>query len=190
MAMNIPASLRAGDTYSWTETFADYPASEGYILEIILHARDKAPIVITAAASGDDYAVAISAATSKAYPPGTYHYQAYICTKTDSVITAKYTQQTGQITIHPDLTSSDSQADFRSHAKKVLDAIEALIEGKATADVLSYSIAGRSIAKMSPEELIKWRDFYKHEYELEKQAEDLQKGLDVPNKIGIRFRRI
>jgi hypothetical protein len=157
--------------------------------EIILHARDKAPIVITASASGDDHAVAISSATSSVscgnLPLSSLHLQ-----EDYGVITEKYTQENGQIKILPNLTVSDSQSDFRSHAKKVLDAIEALIEGKATADVLSYSIAGRSISKMSPEELIKWRDFYKHEYELETQTDDLQKGLDTPNKIGIRFRRI
>ncbi len=41
-----------------------------------------------------------------------------------------------------------------------------------------------------PEELIKWRSFYKTEYERELEAEAIAKGLDSPRRIGVRFRRI
>ena len=41
--------------------------------------------------------------------------------------------------------------DVRTHAEKVFEALEALIEGRPTKDVTSYSIAGRSLTRMSPD---------------------------------------
>jgi hypothetical protein len=72
----------------------------------------------------------------------------------------------------------------------VLDALEAVIEGKATSDQLSYSIAGRSISKMSPAEILQWRDLYKTEYQREMDAEKISQGIESPRRIGVRFRRV
>ena len=40
-----------------------------------------------------------------------------------------------------------------SHNKKMLDAIEAVLEGRITSDVEAYQIAGRQITKISITEL-------------------------------------
>ena len=52
----------------------------------------------------------------------------------------------------------------------MLDAIEALIEGRATKDVSSYSIAGRSLTRMTPDELVKWRSTYRAEVARQRNA--------------------
>jgi hypothetical protein len=189
--MNIPSILRAGDTYSWTESNADYPATDGWTLVIDFRAKDKPPITITASSSGSDYAISISASDSKPWVAGTYSYQAYVKKESGGIITEKHSLEIAQVEILPDLTQATSQADLRSHAKKVLDGIEAILEGKALSDdAMSYSIGGRSISKMTPEELIKWRSFYKTEYERELEAEAVAKGLDSPRRIGVRFNRV
>lgn len=189
--MNIPETLRAGDTIAWDESLSDYPASDGWTLAFALRAKDLPPITITASTSGSDYAILITAPTSKAYKPGIYSWQAYVSKGTSPDFTEKYSIATGRIEILPNLTIVTAETDLRSHAKKVLDAIESLLEGKAlSGDAMSYSIGGRSISRMSPEELITWRSFYKTEYERELQAEAQANGLDInPNRIGIRFRR-
>jgi hypothetical protein len=51
--------------------------------------------------------------------------------------------------------------DDRSHARKMLDAIESLLESRASADVLEYTIGSRHLKKMSPKELTDWRDYYR-----------------------------
>jgi hypothetical protein len=190
--LNIPATLRAGDTISWDESNSDYPASSGWTLAFVLTKYGQSLITITASADGDDYAISVLPAVSRVWVAGIYSWQAYVykASGTPILITEKYTLENGQITILPDITQAVSATDLRSHAKKVLDAIESLLEGKSTADVLSYSIAGRSISKMNPEELIKWRSFYKTEYEREVEAEGIARGEDSPRRIGVRFRRI
>ena len=189
--LNIPSQIRAGDTISWIESISDYLATAGWALAFALRAKDLPPITINASTSGSDYAIIITAPTSKAYKPGTYSWQAYISKGTSPDFTEKYSIATGRIEILPNLTIATSETELRSHAKKVLDAIESLLEGKALAgDASSYSIGGRSITKMMPEELIKWRSFYKTEYERELEAEAIAKGLDSPRRIGVRFRRL
>ena len=69
----------------------------------------------------------------------------------------------------------------------MLDLIESLLEGKATKDVSSYSIAGRSLNKMGVSELLEWRNYYKAEYnrELAKQRNENEDGSG--NTIKISF---
>jgi hypothetical protein len=188
--MNIPETLRAGDTISWNESLSDYPATSGWTLGFSLRAKDLPPITITASSSGADYAIVLTAPTTKAYKAGDYFWQAYLYKGTAPDFTERYSIASGRIEILPNLVIITSETDLRSHAKKVLDAIESLLEGKATADILSYSIAGRSISKMTATELIEWRSFYKTEYEREIEAEAISKGLDSPRRIGVRFRRV
>lgn len=189
--LNIPATLRAGDTIEWDESVSDYPASDGWTLAFVLTKYGQSLITIAAVADGDNYAITITAAISAAWTSGIYSWQAYVYKEAGSpvAITEKYTLESGQVQILPNITQATSTTDLRSHAKKVLDAIEALLEGKATADVMSYSIAGRSISKMNPEELIKWRSFYKTEYQRELEAEGIARGEDNPRRIGVRFVR-
>jgi hypothetical protein len=78
-------------------------------------------------------------------------------------------------------------SDTRSHARKVLDAIEAAIEGRAGDTVQSYTIGGRQINKMSADELIKWRNYYLAQVQTEDDAARLENGLPAQNTIRVRF---
>lgn len=186
--MNIPATLRAGDTIAWTESLADYPASEGWILAIALRAKDKAPINISTTASGNDFAVSILIAASEKYAPGVYFYQAFIVKPVSP--TEKYTVETGQIEILPNISAGTSQSDFRSIAKKNLDMLDARLSGDTSPDVMSYSIGGRSLSKRSWDELQAMRGYWKSEYEAESAKDLTDKGIRDPRHVGIRFERV
>lgn len=67
-----------------------------------------------------------------------------------------------------DVVAAD--ADRRTHAEITLEKIEAVIEGRADDDVSNYTIAGRSVGKMSPDELIRWREHYQAEVARERAA--------------------
>ena len=89
------------------------------------------------------------------------------------------------IEVKPNLSAATS--DPRTHAKIMLDKIESLLEGRADKDVSSYSIAGRSLNKMSISELLEWRNYYKAEYnrELSKQRNENEDGSG--NTIKVSF---
>lgn len=67
--------------------------------------------------------------------------------------------------------------DARSHNRKVYDDLKALLENKVQKDQISYSIAGRSVSKMQPDEILRWFRFYETRVRAE-QADDLRaRGL-------------
>jgi hypothetical protein len=78
--------------------------------------------------------------------------------------------------------------DNRSHAKKVLDAIEAVLEGRATRQDQSYSIAGRTLALTPIPDLMKLRAVYKDEYEGEVATANIRIGRASGRKIAVRFK--
>jgi hypothetical protein len=190
--MNIPATLRAGDTIEWDESNSDYPASSGWTLAFVLTKYGQSLITITATADGDDYTVSVLPAVTRAWVAGIYSWQAYVykASGTPLLITEKHTLDRGQIEILPDITQAILTTDLRSFAKKNLEMIEAALSGDTSPFVMGYSIAGRSLSKRTREELIKERSYWKIEYEREVEAEGIARGEDSPRRVGVRFRRL
>lgn len=178
-----PSSFRAGDLLAWTKSLADYPANDGWALSYtLINASSK--ITINASASGADFAVSVPAATTAAYVAGGYQWMARV-TKALEI----YTVGQGTLTILPNLATATT-FDFRSHAKTMLEAIEAAFEGKASSTQLEMEINGRRIRNFSPAEMIQWRSFYKMEVAKEAQAETLARTGKNPRRIGVRFARV
>lgn len=175
---NEPISFVAGDLVQWTKSHSDYPASAGWALTYYL-VKSGVQETIVAEASGDDFLLTITAEDSAAYAAGVYAYQAQVV-KTDEA----YTLYSGAIEVLPGFAAQTTGYDNRSHVKKTLDALEAIIEGKASKDQLSYAIAGRSISRMSPGELLDWRDAYTAEYNRELR----RAGRKKPQGIQVTFK--
>jgi len=177
---DVPQSFTVGETVAWTIKNADYPATGGTLVTTFINTTHK--FAVTATASGADHLNTISASTSGGLTKGVYAWQ------------SKYTDSGGIVTIiDTGLTevlasfSAATTLDTRSHAKTVLDAIEAVIQNRATEDHQSMSIAGRSISKMSLVELIQARDVYRREYALEQKAEKIARGEQPRGRIMVRF---
>jgi hypothetical protein len=65
--------------------------------------------------------------------------------------------------------------------------IESILQGKADSDVGSYSIAGRSLTKMSFAELMEARDKYKAEFTQELIKSRLEAGKPSGSTVKVRF---
>lgn len=178
----IPAQHSAGDTLDFKRYYADFLPADGWTLTVYLINADNR-YSFTGSDNGDGYhLVDVSGTTTGEWLQGTYMLRGFVSDGTD-----RYQVEEQIIEVLPDLSKHVSGFDARSHVKKVLDALEATIEGKASKDQSSYSIAGRSISRMSPEELLTWRDKYKREYQSELSAQKLAKGMDSGNLIKVRF---
>lgn len=176
-----PAFVVAGDSITWKRSLADYPASAGWVLSYrLINAAGK--IDITSAASGDDHLVSVTAVTSAAWVAGDYTWTAYV-TKTAE----RYTLGSGAITVRPNLAAQAAGFDTRSHAAKTLDAIEAVIEGRATQSHLSYSVAGRQMQFIPIPDLLVLRDKYRVEVRSEENAVRVANGLASRNRILVRL---
>ena len=137
MAVSIPTteptSARAGDTWRWTRSLVDYPAPIWTLTYTLFNAATKLSIV--AAADGTDHAVTVAAATTANYTAGRYDWVASV-----SAGSERYQVDAGVLEILPDV-SALSKYDSRSHARIMLDAIEALLESRASAGDLDLVMA-------------------------------------------------
>ena len=167
-----PLSFTAGDTVEWTKTLPDYPVSDAWVLSYCFVGASIFSVIGTN--DGTNHKIIIPASISADYVSGDYRYQAYV---TKSGIRKEIAD--GFIKIKPNFATITTSSDQRSHVKKVLDSIEAVIEGRATEYDTSYSIAGRSLSKMSLDELIKARHQYRKLYNNEILSERRKRGLST-----------
>lgn len=176
---NEPSSLRAGDTWKWTRTLDDYPAGTWTLKYRFKNATSYFEIV--AGTSGTDHSVSVAAATTAAYPAGSYTWMAWV----EGGSSEKYTVDTGTLEIDPDYRASTAAYDGRSHARKMLDAIEAWLEARDPA-VAEYEIAGRRMKYIPIAELVKLRNRYGLEVRNEDAAAAIAKGEGLGRKIQFR----
>ncbi len=174
-----------GDFIQWrrTDLGADY-ANTAYTMTYVarITGGGNTEISITGTAYGSDYLFSATSATTANFVAGYYHWQLEAVRNSDS---QRIVIDRGYFTALPDLDVNG--ADPRSHAEIMLDKIESLLQGKADADVANYSIAGRSLTKLSFDELLKARDFYKAEFLKEQVSERVRKKQGTGATIKVEF---
>jgi len=182
-----PDTLVIGDRWTWRrpDLVADYPTAD-YALTYEFHHDDGGggahAFTITATETSDDYIVEVASATTANYNSLQYKWYAFITRTSDS---ERVAVDDGYTFLVDDYANTN--ADQRTHAKKVLDAIEAVLENRASQDQMSYSIAGRSLSRMSIDDLLKFRDRYRAEYNKELQKARIKNKQNTGNTIKVRF---
>ena len=180
-----PVIIRKGETIVWkrTDLDADYPVgSYAMSWTAILESSGSTTFSATVTEVDDYYKFTLDNSNTTNYTIGDYIWALKV-TKSDDSETLII--DTGKLEVKDNIFSTS--ADQRSHAKIMVDKIESLLEGKADSDVSSYAIAGRSLNKLTPEELIKWRDYYKAEYNREVAEFRIDNGEGSGNMIKVRF---
>jgi hypothetical protein len=180
-----PETVVVGDFIQWkrTDLSTDYPNSTHtatYVARITGGGSNE--IQLTGTNSGSDYLFTVPSAASASFSPGKYFWQLEI-TQTSSgnriVVDRGYFNAVADLDVN--------QSDPRSHAEIMVDKIESLLNGKADSDVANYSIAGRSLTKLSFNELIQARDYYRKEAQKEVIAERIRRGQNSGATIQVRF---
>ena len=69
----------------------------------------------------------------------------------------------GTLEILADVSAAGAGFDPRTHAQKVLESIEAVLEGRATKDQQSYKINNRELVRTDIADLLKLRETYRAE---------------------------
>lgn len=182
-----PYEVVVGDFIQWkrSDIVADYPPSSysaEYVARITGGGESEIKLAATEPSGDDYYLFTVDSATSAAFSPGKYHWQLEI-TQTSSG--NRLVVDSGDFEALPDM--DNNQADPRIHAEVMLDKIETILEGKADSDVGSYSIAGRSLTKMSFDELMAARDRYKAEVVAHNNKELVKRGKKNGATVKVRF---
>lgn len=178
----------AGDTFKLSCSHSDYPPAS-YDIWIALRSAGLGNIDMKTGETGVTidttngiFEITVTSAATATYEPGIYRYVIYYYS-----VTERYQVEEGTVEIKPNIASISNVDDIRSHAKIVLDAIEAVIQKRATLDQMAYSIAGRTLSRMPVADLLVLRDRYKYEYLRELQAERVAAGLKPGGQIKVRL---
>ncbi len=180
-----PERIVVGDFIQWrrVDLGTDYP-NDAYTATYVarITGGGSSEIQIAGTAYNSDYLFSASSSVSENFTAGFYHYQLEMVRNSDS---ERIVIDRGTFTAAVDLDVNGT--DPRSHAEIMVDKIETVLQGRADADVLSYSINGRSLSKMPPNELVEWRDYYKREFLMEKRKERIRRKIASGATIVARF---
>lgn len=191
-----PDTIVIGDFVQWKKSnlVTDYPTSDYTVRYVArISGGGDNEIIITGTGQTDHYLFTIlnentgtgnsmTVTGSSNFTQGHYFYQLEVERNSDN---ERVVIDRGHFIVVPDLDIN--QADPRSHAEVMLGKIESLLSGKADSDVASYSVAGRSLNKMTFEELVNARDFYRREVKQEMNAIDIKHGRKGSSTIKVRF---
>ena len=172
--------MRAGDSATWRISLCDYPAGAGWVLSYALLSASAPKITFAAAADGDDHLVTLTSATTATWAAARYSMMATVSDGTD-----RATVRAADIVVLPDLTVAPNY-DGRSHARKMLEAIEAALESRATAeqlDLIELSIYNRT-SKRGQGVLLEYRSKYRAEVAREDAASGNRPGR---GRVLLRF---
>lgn len=187
-----PTAITVGDSLGWTRDHSAvvYTDSSGdeqecsataWTLKYYAAGPDGV-FNITASATGQDFIVSLTATQTANWSTGFYEWRAYAINGAN-----RYEIDRGKWELLADFTKQIKGYEARSHARIVLEAINAVMEDKATADQMSLSIGGRSLSRYSFQELL----FVKAQYEAIVAKEEAEAAVargDNPSKrILVRF---
>ncbi len=171
-----PRSFIAGETLEWSKSLANYAATE-WTLKYSLRGPGTAPADITATADGEEFLVDASSTYTAALTAGTWRLVGWVESGSekhyvyDEDVIVKAAPATGTL-------------ETRSTAKIIVDAIDALLTGKASLDQKRYRIADRELERYEPEQLLKFRTYYWNEYVKEERA---KRGGSMMRNINCGF---
>jgi len=188
---NEPEELRAGVQWEWRreDLSGDFPANGGWALKYWFKKTGATPgnFSIDATADGVNFAVTVLAATTSAYVAGDYTWAA-IVTKTTEIREV----DSGRLKILPRYDAA-ANLDDRSHVRKVLEAVEAVIENRASKtqrELVAFTIGSRGQTFDSQESksaLLELHSRYKWLASNEDARARIAAGLGNPRNIRIRF---
>jgi len=151
-----PTTARAGDTWAWRreDLTGTYPASTWTLTYVVKNVTNA--YSFAAAADGANFAITVDAATTKTFAGGNYRLFGQVANGAE-----KHTVYDGPLGIIADVFDTPTTPqDTRSWAQTSLDNINAVIQNRASTDQKRYEIAGRSLERMSVDELLKLREYF------------------------------
>lgn len=183
IATEEPKRVFNGDTIKWKRSFGDYPSSEWYLKYRLIGKTNQA---VTAAADGTGYLVTVTNTASFDWIPGNYRLVGY-AEKQDA--SERYKVYEGDLVVEFDPATAPDGTETRSHWRQVYDNLQAIIKGKANQGDSSYSVADRSVSRMTWPEVMEAYNIAAEMVRQEQAQDEARQGKSAGNLIGIGFNR-
>lgn len=180
-----PLEIVVGDFLQWkrSDLVEDYPSATHtaeYVARVTQGGGSE--IKLAGVGSADYYLFTVDSATTADFDAGFYHWQLEV---TETSSGNRIVVQRGEFRAVVDLDVNGT--DPRTHSEIMLDKIETILEGKADSDVSNYSIAGRSLTKMTFDELMVARDRYRQEVLAYRRKLRIENGKQGGATVKVRF---
>lgn len=150
--------LVAGDTWQWALAL-DYDSATWTAKYFF---RGAASLDIVGVHNESGFVFKATPAQTAAFAPGTYSWQLVVVSATDRIEIAR-----GSVEVLANIEAGGVNFDGRSYTKRILDAIEAVLEGRASRSEKYYQVGSRSLGLMEPTELLDLRDRLRRDYRAE-----------------------
>ena len=187
MSQNIateePSRVFSGNTVKWKRSFGDYPSSAWTLYYRLIGQANQ---LITAAADGSGYLVTVTKADSFGWIPGNYRLVGYVTAQDDS---ERFTIYEGDLKVELDPATAADGIETRTFWRRVYDHLQAIIEGKAQQGESSYTVAGRSVSRMTWPEIMDAYNTAAAQVRQETAADRARLGKSAGNLIGVSFSR-
>lgn len=178
----VPREIVRLSTPSWRFEDPEFSPVDGWTVEYFFEGPSE--LNITAAADGAGHLVELTALQT-AIATGTYGWQAIASRATPTL--ERVLVGTGRTDVLLNFGVDTTAASQKTHAARMVEAIEAQLEGRATDGQKSMSINGRSLDRIPVLELMELRRTYRMELRSEEAA--LAQGA-TPGKrrrVKVRF---
>lgn len=178
----IPSQVRAGSTLTFSIALADFSAGESWAITYDFRTKDGSSISFTSAASGSSHLVTVPFATTATWLKGLYSGTGVVSNGVQ-----KFEIWRGKLQVLENVAAMAEGADLRTIARRTLDNIEAVIEGRASSSILNSSVEGTTLSRIPFADLIGLRDRYVSIVAAEDRAENAANGLSPRRAIFTQF---
>jgi hypothetical protein len=187
MSLLVPSRLSAGLNNSWKVSLADKLPSDGWALALILKSQGKAPLSLNAANFDIEDCFIFSLDLAADTVAGEAAWQ--LIATLDGT---RYPISSGRVMILTDLSAANAEFDHRTHAEKMLAAINALLEDRLSdksdeVEFIPQFGSGRKLKFCSRSELLRLKISYTDLVQTEREAEYIANGGKVYNYEVARF---
>ena len=181
----FPVEFVAGDEFIFRYPNGSlYPISDGWTMQLSLRPLDgNTQIDIDSSVDGDFLLTQTPTQTAD-WPVGKYACQLYAL-KTDKRVTVFE----AFLTVLKNLDAVSATADLRSNARKILEAIELTMLGRAGNDILHSQIDNTAFSRMTPEQLQTAHSYWSAKVRSEELKARAKAGRATGRNVLIRFVR-
>ena len=144
-----PVQIVQGDTINFIRYFGNYPASQGWQLQYNLRGGAQA-IQFSSVANGDSHVLTVAAAVTATWLNGQYEMEGFAI---NAALGQRERIYLNNLLVILDLSAAPADQDIRTHAQKMLEAIEAVQLGKFKHDILESEVEGTRLQRLTPIQL-------------------------------------
>ena len=168
--MRIPSQLVAGTSLNILIQESGYSALDGWVLN--LHLRGPSVVDIVSVAEEQAHRLLANSTDTGSWQPGNYAYS--LRAELNSEIVEL---EQGNVKVTPNIAAMEAGHDNRSWAERSLEAVEAVLERRASLDQERYRINDRELYRTPIPELLKLRDRLRREVSAQRNGNRLFVGL-------------